>query len=140
MLMGMMGRWDYATSVKEVMDSLHTLVQQRKVLYLGISDTAAWIVSQANEYAKAYGKTPFSIYQGAWSVLQRFVPFPLCILPVLTLESKVTWKEKSFLWHELMEWRLLPSVAAFTSLSTFFLKLSFSGMCLRLVDSAALRK
>ncbi|KAH8823405.1 aryl-alcohol dehydrogenase [Flagelloscypha sp. PMI_526] len=63
--------WDYATSVKEVMDSLHTLVQSRKVLYLGISDTPAWIVSQANEYAKAYGKTPFSIYQGAWSVLQR---------------------------------------------------------------------
>ncbi|KAH8823433.1 aryl-alcohol dehydrogenase [Flagelloscypha sp. PMI_526] len=63
--------WDYATSVKEVMDSLHTLIQSRKVLYLGVSDTPAWIVSQANEYAKAYGKTPFSIYQGAWSVLQR---------------------------------------------------------------------
>ncbi|KAH8823406.1 aryl-alcohol dehydrogenase AAD14 [Flagelloscypha sp. PMI_526] len=63
--------WDYATSVKEVMDSLHTLVQLRKVLYLGISDSPAWIVSQANEYAKAHGKTPFSIYQGAWSVLQR---------------------------------------------------------------------
>ena len=26
--------WDYGTSVEEVMDSLHTLVIQRKVLYL----------------------------------------------------------------------------------------------------------
>jgi len=26
--------WDYDTSVKEVMDSLHTLVMQGKVLYL----------------------------------------------------------------------------------------------------------
>ncbi|KAH8823435.1 aryl-alcohol dehydrogenase AAD14, partial [Flagelloscypha sp. PMI_526] len=73
--------WDYATSIKEVMDSLHTLVQSRKVLYLGVSDTPAWVVSQANEYAKAYGRTPFSIYQGSWSVLQRLVPLFLSTQP-----------------------------------------------------------
>ncbi|KAH8834150.1 NADP-dependent oxidoreductase domain-containing protein [Flagelloscypha sp. PMI_526] len=63
--------WDYATSVKEVIDSLHTLIVQRKVLYLGISDAPAWVVAQANEYALAYGKTPFSIYQGMWNVMRR---------------------------------------------------------------------
>ncbi|KAJ8075352.1 putative aryl-alcohol dehydrogenase aad14 [Marasmius tenuissimus] len=63
--------WDYDTSIEEVMDSLHNLVAQRKVLYLGISDTPAWIVSQANQYAKLTGKTPFTVYQGEWSVLKR---------------------------------------------------------------------
>jgi aryl-alcohol dehydrogenase-like predicted oxidoreductase len=53
------------------MDALHILVQQGKVLYLGISDTPAWIVSAANEYANATGKTPFSIYQGRWNILVR---------------------------------------------------------------------
>ncbi|KAH8825573.1 NADP-dependent oxidoreductase domain-containing protein [Flagelloscypha sp. PMI_526] len=63
--------WDYATTVREVMDSLHTLVTARKVLYLGISDAPAWVVSQCNEYALQTHKTPFVIYQGAWNVLSR---------------------------------------------------------------------
>ncbi|KAJ5894897.1 hypothetical protein N7495_006588 [Penicillium taxi] len=63
--------WDYLSSVEEVMDSLHALVQSGKVLYLGISNTPAWIVSTANTYARLTGKTPFSIYQGRWNVLSR---------------------------------------------------------------------
>ncbi|KAI1614632.1 aryl-alcohol dehydrogenase [Exophiala viscosa] len=63
--------WDHTTSIEEVMDSLHILVQQGKVLYLGISDTPAWIVSAANTYARAHGKTPFSVYQGRWNVMLR---------------------------------------------------------------------
>ncbi|EEB95194.1 hypothetical protein MPER_05877, partial [Moniliophthora perniciosa FA553] len=63
--------WDWDTSIEEVMGALHTLVLNCKVLYLGISDTPAWIVSQANLYAQAYGKTPFVVYQGKWSVLDR---------------------------------------------------------------------
>lgn len=63
--------WDYTTSIEEVMDSLHILVQQGKVLYLGISDSPAWVVSAANTYAKAHGKTPFVVYQGRWNVMNR---------------------------------------------------------------------
>ncbi|CAI4049423.1 hypothetical protein N7582_004663 [Saccharomyces uvarum] len=63
--------WDHMTSIEEVMDSLHILVQQGKVLYLGVSDTPAWVVSAANYYATSHGKTPFSIYQGKWNVLNR---------------------------------------------------------------------
>lgn len=63
--------WDWTTSIEEIMDSLHMLVQQGKVLYLGISDTPAWIVAAANTYARAHGKTPFSVYQGRWNVLMR---------------------------------------------------------------------
>ncbi|KAL1849322.1 putative aryl-alcohol dehydrogenase aad14 [Paecilomyces lecythidis] len=63
--------WDYTTSIKEIMDSLHILVEQGKVLYLGISDSPAWVVAAANTYAIDYGKTPFSIYQGRWNLIDR---------------------------------------------------------------------
>lgn len=53
------------------MDSLHILIEQGKVLYLGISDTPAWIVAAANTYAVSHGKTPFSVYQGRWNVMLR---------------------------------------------------------------------
>ncbi|KAI9648456.1 putative aryl-alcohol dehydrogenase aad14 [Ciborinia camelliae] len=63
--------WDYTTSIKELMDTLHILVEQGKILYLGASDIPAWIVSAANTYAKEQGKTPFSIYQGRWNIMMR---------------------------------------------------------------------
>lgn len=63
--------WDWTTSIEEIMDSLHVLVEQGKVLYLGISDSPAWVVSAANTYARDHGKTPFSIYQGRWNVMRR---------------------------------------------------------------------
>ncbi|KAF5362670.1 hypothetical protein D9758_009637 [Tetrapyrgos nigripes] len=72
--------WDFDTSIEEVMDGLHNLVVSEKVLYLGVSDTPAWIVSQANQYARAYGKTPFVIYQGNWSLMDR--SFERDILPM----------------------------------------------------------
>jgi aryl-alcohol dehydrogenase-like predicted oxidoreductase len=72
--------WDHTTSIEEIMDSLHNLVQQGKVLNLGISDTPAWIVSAANTYARDHGKTPFSIYQGRWNVMLR--GFERDILPM----------------------------------------------------------
>lgn len=63
--------WDHTTSIEEIMDALQILVDQGKVLYLGISDTPAWIVSAANEYARARGRSPFSIYQGRWNIMLR---------------------------------------------------------------------
>ncbi|KAL4751686.1 NADP-dependent oxidoreductase domain-containing protein [Aspergillus terricola var. indicus] len=63
--------WDYTTSIEELMDSLQIMVEQGKVLYLGISDAPAWVVSAANTYARAHGKTPFSVYQGRWNVMLR---------------------------------------------------------------------
>ncbi|KAJ7683563.1 NADP-dependent oxidoreductase domain-containing protein [Mycena rosella] len=63
--------WDWDTGVEEVMNGLHNLVVQGKVLYLGISDTPAWIVAQANQYARDHGKSPFVVYQGSWNVMDR---------------------------------------------------------------------
>lgn len=72
--------WDHTVSIEEIVDSLDILVKQGKVLYLGVSDTPAWVVSAANTYAKAHGKTPFSVYQGRWNVMIR--DFERDILPM----------------------------------------------------------
>lgn len=42
-------RWDFATSVEEVMRHLHKYVLAKQVLYLGASDIPAWVVVKANE-------------------------------------------------------------------------------------------
>eukprot|EP00026_Physarum_polycephalum_P006607 Phypoly_transcript_06656.p1 GENE.Phypoly_transcript_06656~~Phypoly_transcript_06656.p1 ORF type:complete len:388 (-),score=79.15 Phypoly_transcript_06656:424-1587(-) len=77
--------WDYATPVEEVMQGLNHLVASGKVLYLGISDTPAWIVSKANQYAKLNGLAPFVVYQGKWSVLAR--DFERDIIPMCKSEG-----------------------------------------------------
>ena len=41
--------WDFTTSIPELMQSLNAVVNSGKVLYLGVSDTPAWVVSKANE-------------------------------------------------------------------------------------------
>lgn len=78
--------WDWDTSVEEVMNALHNLVASGKVLYLGISDTPAWVVSKANQYARDHGKTPFVVYQGAWNVMER--SFERDIIPMARSEGR----------------------------------------------------
>lgn len=61
--------------------SLNNLVRAGKVLYLGISDTPAWVVSKANEYARAHALAPFVVYQGRWSAVARDLErdlLPMC--------------------------------------------------------------
>lgn len=53
------------------MHGLNALVVSGKVLYLGISDTPAWVVVKANDYARANGLRPFSVYQGKWNAAYR---------------------------------------------------------------------
>ncbi|KAH8688258.1 NADP-dependent oxidoreductase domain-containing protein [Ilyonectria robusta] len=63
--------WDYSTSIPELMQALNQLVISGKVLYLGISDSPAWVVAKANAYARQHGLRPFSVYQGLWSASKR---------------------------------------------------------------------
>lgn len=73
--------WDFTSSVEEVMHGLNNLVTSGKVLYLGVSDTPAWVVVKANDYARANGLRPFSVYQGRWNAgfrdLEREI-IPMC--------------------------------------------------------------
>ncbi len=63
--------WDFTTPVEEVLRSLDDMVRQGKILYIGISDTPAWIVSRANTMADLMGWTPFTALQIEYSLLQR---------------------------------------------------------------------
>jgi aryl-alcohol dehydrogenase-like predicted oxidoreductase len=62
---------DGLTPVEEVMRGLDDLVRSGKVLYIGISDTPAWIVSQANTLARCLGWTPFVGLQIEYSLIER---------------------------------------------------------------------
>lgn len=53
------------------MRGLDDLVRAGKVLYVGISDTPAWVVAQANTLAQWRGWTPFVGVQIEYSLLQR---------------------------------------------------------------------
>ncbi|KAK3305992.1 NADP-dependent oxidoreductase domain-containing protein [Chaetomium strumarium] len=77
--------WDFSTSIPELMQSLNHLVASGKVLYLGVSDTPAWVVSRANEYARSHGLRPFSVYQGLWSAAVR--DFERDIIPMCRAEG-----------------------------------------------------
>ncbi|KAJ5577931.1 uncharacterized protein N7459_006895 [Penicillium hispanicum] len=100
--------WDFSTSIEEVMTSLNQLVIAGKVIYLGISDTPAWIVSKANQcknpprptrlntsshasltrsptVARDNGLRPFSVYQGQWNAARR--DFERDIIPMCAAEN-----------------------------------------------------
>ncbi|MBD1933521.1 MULTISPECIES: aldo/keto reductase [Cyanophyceae] len=63
--------WDFMTPIEEVMRAFDDLVRSGKVLYIGISDAPAWIVSQANTLAQCYGWTPFVALQVEYSLVER---------------------------------------------------------------------
>jgi aryl-alcohol dehydrogenase-like predicted oxidoreductase len=63
--------WDFTTPVDEVMRALDDQVRLGKVLHLGISDTPAWVVAQANTLALERGWTPFTAVQLRYSLIDR---------------------------------------------------------------------
>jgi len=63
--------WDYSVTIPELMHSLNDLVVAGKILYLGISDTPAWVVAKANQYARDHGLRQFVVYQGLWNASIR---------------------------------------------------------------------
>lgn len=63
--------WDSTTPIEEIMRGLDDLVRQGRVLYVGISDTPAWVASRANMLAELRGWTPFVALQINYNLLQR---------------------------------------------------------------------
>lgn len=96
---------DYATPIEEVMQSLNQLVLSGKVLYLGISDTPAWVVSRANQYARDHGLAPFVyVFQlslGYFSYLSAAYTKEdgALILATLSETSSLCARRKEWDWH-----------------------------------------
>lgn len=63
--------WDYTTPVDEVMRGLDDLISRGIVHYIGISDTPAWVISQANTLAELRGWSAFTGLQVEYSLIQR---------------------------------------------------------------------
>ena len=63
--------FDDLTPYEETLRGLDDLVRAGKILYIGISDAPAWIVSAANVHAELRGWTQFVGLQIEYSLLQR---------------------------------------------------------------------
>jgi aryl-alcohol dehydrogenase-like predicted oxidoreductase len=81
--------WDAFTPVDEVVRALDDVVSAGRVLYVGVSDTPAWIVSQAVTLADLRGWTRLAGLQVPYSLVERSVEREL--LPMAqALELMVT--------------------------------------------------
>lgn len=65
--------WDKHTPIEETLAAMHDLVQSGKVRYLGISDTPAWKVAQAQLLAQFRGWAPLIALQIEYSLVERTV-------------------------------------------------------------------
>jgi aryl-alcohol dehydrogenase-like predicted oxidoreductase len=65
--------WDANTPIEETMAALEDLVQAGKVRYLGVSDTPAWKIVEANLTARFRGWSAFVGLQIEYSLLERTV-------------------------------------------------------------------
>ena len=63
--------WDPLTPIEEMMRALDDMVRSGKILYIGISDAPAWIVSQANTLANLRGWTEFTGLQIEYNLIER---------------------------------------------------------------------
>ena len=65
--------WDVHTPIEETMAALEDLVRAGKVRYIGVSDTPAWKVVEANVTARFRGWSAFIGLQIEYSLLERTV-------------------------------------------------------------------
>jgi aryl-alcohol dehydrogenase-like predicted oxidoreductase len=65
--------WDMHTPIDETMAALDDLVRAGKVRYLGVSDTPAWKIAEANVTARFRGWSAFVGLQIEYSLLERSV-------------------------------------------------------------------
>lgn len=65
--------WDIHTPIEETMAALEDLVRAGKVRYIGVSDTPAWKIAQANVLAHFRGWSSFIGLQIEYSLLERSV-------------------------------------------------------------------
>lgn len=63
--------WDFLTPVEEVLRAMDDMVSAGKVLYVGISDTPAWVVARAATIAELRGCVPVVALQVEYSLAQR---------------------------------------------------------------------
>ena len=83
--------WDQITPFEEVMRAFDDLVRSGKVLYIGVSDTPAWVVAKSNMLAELRGWTRYVGLQIEYSLLERTVERELIPLAEEDRMSVLAW-------------------------------------------------
>jgi aryl-alcohol dehydrogenase-like predicted oxidoreductase len=83
--------WDPNTPVEETMRALDDAVRAGKVLYVGVSDTPAWVASRANTLAEWRGWSPLVGIQVPYSLVQRDVERELLPMAESAAISVAAW-------------------------------------------------
>ncbi len=63
--------WDSLTPIEETMRALDDLVRAGKILYVGVSDAPAWVVSRANTMADLRDWSAFVALQVEYNLIER---------------------------------------------------------------------
>lgn len=87
--------WDRITPAEEVMRALDDLVRSGKILYVGISNAAAWMIAQSNMLAELRGWTKYVGMQIEYSLLERTVERELTPLAQDQGMTVVAWSPLS---------------------------------------------
>jgi len=83
--------WDRHTPIEETMRALDDEVGAGRILYVGISDTPAWVVSHANTLAHWHGWTRFAGLQVPYNLLQRDIERDLLPMAEAFGMTVTTW-------------------------------------------------
>jgi aryl-alcohol dehydrogenase-like predicted oxidoreductase len=83
--------WDPNTPVEETMRALDDAVRAGKVLYVGVSDTPAWVISRANTLAEWRDWSPVAGIQVPYSLVQRDAERELLPMAASATMSVAAW-------------------------------------------------
>ena len=83
--------WDPNTPIEETMRALDDAVRAGKVLYVGVSDTPAWVASRANTLAEWRGWSPLVGIQAPYSLIQRDIERELLPMAESAAMSLAAW-------------------------------------------------
>ena len=83
--------WDRHTPVEETMRALDDEVRAGRILYVGISDTPAWVIAQANTLAQWHEWTAFVGLQVPYNLLQRDIERELLPMAEALNMSVAVW-------------------------------------------------
>ncbi|WP_395067923.1 aldo/keto reductase [Paraburkholderia silvatlantica] len=86
-----MHAWDQLTPQEEVLRALDDLVRAGKVLYLGLSDTPAWVIARSQAIAELRGWATLAAIQLPYSLLERTPERELVPMASALGLSMLTW-------------------------------------------------
>ncbi len=70
-------RWDAKTPIEETLRGLDDMVRQGKVVYIGVSDFAAWQLAKTHTMAELKGWASVAAIQSEYHLLERYVEYEI---------------------------------------------------------------